>query len=171
MPTTRPFSYSTVSDIYLIASAVGSLTSLQSADVAAYGGKAQELVNAKIVKQYSLPLTGIPAPLQTITEDLTCYYIFRSLYTAERFNDSPWPEKYREALTMLDQIATGDLALVSSGGSVVAGRTDVVEIWSNTKDYVPTFSELGPYDQVIDSDKLDDEADRRDLDGVADRVQ
>src|SRR3989304_2426831 len=99
MPTTRPFSYSTVSDIYLLAASVGSLTALQSADVAAYGGKAQELVNAKIVKQYSLPLDGIPAPLQTITEDIALYYIFRSLYTADRFNDSPWPEKYKEAMT------------------------------------------------------------------------
>jgi phage gp36-like protein len=163
MPTTRPFSYSTVSDLYLLAPEVGSLTAVTSADVCAFGGKAQEIVDAKIAKLYTLPLAQTYRPLQTITEDLALYYVFRRLYTSERFNDSPWPEKYNAALAMLDEIAAGKLALIDATGAVITGRSDIVEVWSTTKDYVPTFSELGPLDQVQDPDKIDDEADRRDL--------
>lgn len=170
MATVRPFSYSSVSDLYMLAPEVGSLTAMSSADVAGFGGKAQELVNAKIVKLYSLPLAATYAPLQTITEDIALYYVFRRLYTSERFNDSPWPDKYKEAMDLLDQIASGALSLVSSDGAIVAGRTDVVEVWSNTKDYIPTFSELGRLDQVQDDDKLDDEAARRDLDALPSRL-
>ena len=170
MATTRPFSYSTVSDLYFLAPEVGSLTALASADVAGFGGKAQEWVDAKVAKLYTLPFATTPKPLQSITEDIALYYLYRRLYTSERFNDSPWPDRYKEAMTMLDLIASGDLTLVSSDGSVVAGRTDIVEVWSNTMNYAPTFSELGQYDQVRDPDKLDNEADRRDLDSISDRV-
>jgi phage gp36-like protein len=166
VPTTRPFSYSTVSDLYFLAPEVGSLTAIPSADVAGFGGKAQEWVDAKISKLYTLPFATTPRPLQSITEDIALYYLYRRLYTSDRFNASPWPDRYKDAMAMLDLIASGDLTLIDSSGAVVTGRTDIVEVWSNTMGYVPTFSELSIYQTVRDSDKMQDEADRRDLDST-----
>lgn len=163
MPTTLSFSYSTVSNIYRLAPEVGSLTSMLSADVHGFGGKAQAIVDAKIARLYALPITAEVPILQSLTEDFALYYIFRRLYTSERFNHSPWPDRYKEALDMLEQIADGGIPLVNASGAIVAGTTEVIEVWSNTKGYHPTFTPgLDMLDHVIDTDRIDDERAERD---------
>jgi phage gp36-like protein len=164
MPRTLPVSYSTVSLCYVTLSELGSVTTLTSAHVADFIGQAQAFIDAKIVKAYSLPMTQPVDLLQTLCTDMAIYRILtRRLYTAARLEASPWPDRYKEALEVLDDIATGEIPLIDNSGTVLEGRTDMSEVWSTTKGFVPTFSELPTGDDTIDVDKLEDEANRRDL--------
>jgi phage gp36-like protein len=164
MPGILAASYSTVSACFVTLPELGSITTLTSAHVADAIGHAQAYVNARLAKTYALPFSQDIDVLQTLTTDLAIYRLLtRRLYTAERLQTSPWPDRYKEAITMLDAIAAGEMPLVGSGGVIVGGRSDVTEVWSTTKDRVPTFWEGPTGDHSQDAEKLEHEADRRDL--------
>jgi phage gp36-like protein len=164
MASVLPCSYSTVSLAYITLPDLGSVTTLTSAHITDALGQAQAYIDAKIVKAYALPLAVEVPLLQTLCTDLGIYRLLtRRLYTSERLQQSPWPDRYKEALAILDEIAAGEIPLVDSSGQLVEGRTDVAEVYSTNKNYVPTFSELPTGDHYIDSNKLEDEASRRDI--------
>ena len=71
--------------------------------------------------------------------------------------------RFKNAMSTLDQIAKGDLSLVSVAGAVLAERSDIGEVWSDKKNYIPTFWEGSQEDQIQDSDKIQDELDERGL--------
>lgn len=172
MPQTLPVSYSSVSHVYTTLPDLGSATSLSSAHVFEFLGKAESVINAKIARMYSLPLPSVPPLLTALSTDIAIYFILsQRMFTAERLNQSPWPDRYREALATLDQVARGDLLLVDSAGALIGGRTDVAEVWSTTKGYEQTFWEGSWSLQVQDPDKLEDEGDRRDLGGLRRRLE
>ena len=168
-----PVSYTTVSLMVMTLPDLGSITTLTSAHLYGYAEQAESLINAKIARLYSLPLTA-PAkidPIWKIATTVGIYYtLVQRLFTQERLNSSPWPDRYKEDMALLDQIATGEIPLVDGSGTIVGGRTDVAEVWSTTKDYEPTFHE-GPWSlQIQDEDKIEDELDKRDLSGFRDRL-
>jgi phage gp36-like protein len=164
MSASLPASYSTVLLCYLTLPDLGSVTTLTSAHIAGFIGQAEAEINARLVKSYALPL-AVEVPLLTmLATDLAIYRVLtRRLYTAERLQQSPWPDRYREAQQTLVAIQDGALPLVDSSGAVVGGRTDVAELWTTTKNYVPTFWEGHAGDQGQDPNKLEDEAARRDM--------
>jgi phage gp36-like protein len=141
---------------------IQSVTTLTSAHIHGFAGQAESLVNAKIARRYSLPLPEVPPLLQTLSTDIGIYYLLvKRLFTQERINASPWPDRYKDALTTLDQIADGTVTLVTTAGHVIAGRTDIGQIWSTTRHYTPTFWEGPTAEQVQDELKIADEGARR----------
>ena len=165
-----PVSYTSVSIMISMIPDLGSVSTLTSAHLYTYAGQAEALVNAKIARHYSLPLASIPPLLETVATDIAVYYVLvKRLFTQERLTTSPWPDRYKEALTTLDAIADGALTLVDTAGTIIGARTDVAEVYSTTMDYTPTFHE-GPWvTHVQDEDKIEDELDKRDI-GLVDRL-
>ncbi len=165
MPGVLPFSYSTVSLMMLTLPAAMSLTNVQSAHFAHYGGQAQALVSAKLAKFYSMPLTQEVPILQAITTDISLYYLLvKRVFTGERMNKSEWPDRFKMAMDILDDISTGKLPLLDSAGVLVTGRGDIAEVWTNNKGYRPTFHDGEWESMAQDPNMLDDiESERSDL--------
>lgn len=162
MPLTLPVSYTTVELLLNTLPAIGSVSAITSAHIAHYIGEAQAHIDAKISRYYSLPLSVEVPIIQTIATNLTVYGLMvKRLLSAQQINDSPWPARYKEAQELLDDIGAGKLPLVNASGAILAGRSDVAEVYSTTMNNVPTFYEGDWKDMVQDSDKIDDEDDRR----------
>ena len=167
-PATLAVSYTSVSLMQMVNADLGSISTLTSAQQANYAGEAQALVNAKIARFYSLPITVEVPLLQTVTTDIAIYLtVARRPYYKERLD--LWLERYKEAFTYLDLISTGALQLVDSSGAVLGTRTDIAEAWSSTKDYHPIHWEGDWTVHVPDQDKVDAESDKRDIGPFPDR--
>lgn len=170
MPITYPVSYSSTTLMLTTLPELGSVTTLTSAHLTHYAGEAQAFIDARLVRNYALPLTSEVPEVQRLATDIGVYFTLRRLWTQERMNASVWPDRYKEATGQLDAIASGDVLLVTSSGSLLGARTDIGELSTTTMDYLPTFHE-GPWTaQVQDPDKIDDTLDDRDLGGLKDRL-
>lgn len=106
--------------------------------------RADGLINGKCARRYSLPFTSTAVPpfIRTIAEDITCYYVYRSLFTQDAQNKSEYLEELKnDAMANLDAIMNGDVDLVDTNGSAVPVLTDELEdhISSNTQDAQPFF--------------------------------
>lgn len=157
-----PVSYTTVSLCYETLPDLRSATNVESKVVYAHAGRAQAIVNAKVVKRYNLPFSLTPPLIESITTDLTIYSVLaKTAIIANTTEDGPWPKAYKECMDLLNEIALGTLVLVDSAGAVISQRTDQMIARSSSEDYVPTFSELPPEQSTIDSDKIDDLEDER----------
>ena len=107
-------------------------------------------------------VNSTPPPLLTmIATDLALYRTLSlRLFTQEQINKSPWVDKFKEAMELLDEIAAGEIPLEVDGEIVDANAANL-KIASNTQGYVPTFAEDDAMQQQVDPDKLDDiDADR-----------
>ena len=156
-----PVSYATVSNVYQNVPAVGSVSNLTSAAVAFQLGKAEAMINGKIAPLYSLPFTTVPPLIEAIATDMATYGVLLRIFTTKQLGESPWPDRYKYAAKLLDEIADGKLTLTDSAGALVTQRTDIEETWSNNSGYHPTFSDLGADVDRVDPDKIDDlEGDR-----------
>lgn len=162
MAITYPVSYTTVSLMFVTLPDLGSVTTLSSLQLATFAGQGEALINAKISPMYSLPMTVEVPILQAIATDIAIYNVLtRRLFTSKQLETSPWPDRYKESLSILDKIADGTIPLVTASGAVLGGRTDQAEVYSTTKDSVPTFWEGPTEDHIQDADKIESEADRR----------
>ena len=159
MPTV--VSYTSVAQITLTLVEIGSMSTLNSSGIAHHASRAETLINAKIANRYAIPIPYTVPLLETLATDLAIYNILTSRVTIKK--EDPWFIRYKGTLAMLDEIATGELNLITSSGDILSGRSDVAEIWSSTKDYHPTFWEGPAEDQIQDKDKINDEADDRDI--------
>lgn len=157
-----PASYSTVENVQLVLSAIGSVTSINSASIAALIGRGQARVDARLARRFEVPFAGPPPIIETITTDLAAYEILRRLFTAQRMNNSEWPDRFRDADKLLQELADGKAEIVTASGTVLQGRNDVAEIWSSSENYLPTFHEGPIGTQVRDSDKISDLLSERD---------
>lgn len=143
---------------------IGSNTTITSAHFCAFAEEAESEINARIAKTYALPISGPIPLLQTLATDFAIYKtLSKRLYSAERMKGTTWPDRYKEIVETLKEIADGKLAMVDSSGAVIGARTDLNEVWSNNMDYPPTFHEGPIGDSVQYSDKIENELDRRDL--------
>ena len=148
-----PF-YTTVNKLLTTLPMVGSVTSISSADLAAFIDDADATINAKLAKQYTVPVSGAPL-LDSLAADIALARLLtRRVFTQEQANKSTWPDEYKKALDTLDDIASGKLALVTGSGTIIAATSNEGEVWSNTMDYVPTMNEDDPGTNYIDGDKL-----------------
>lgn len=171
MPATPVCSYASVDRVYTHVPELGSITNLTSAHIAMFIGDSEAEVNASIAQKYALPISGDIPILTTIATELACYKVLaQRIFTPERLAASPWPDRYKEASLKLEALAAGELLLVTTSGDVVSGRTDIAEVWSNNKGYLPTMTEAPTQYQGQDSDKIDDILDARDFSGIKDRL-
>lgn len=120
-------------------------------------------IEAHVSERYSVPFSSTPPLIGTISEDLTAYYSFRSLFTQDNRNKTEYFEELRDsAIEALGMIREGVINLVDSSGSLISERsTTNYDVNSNTKDYQPFFDEDEPASWKIDSDKKDDIDDLR----------
>lgn len=134
----------------------------------AHISRVDALINAKIARRYSVPVSPTPPLIANIAEDITSFYTYRTLYakdnqnTANRLEDYLTPEA-QSAFALLDDIRKGSLDLVDTAGSLIAESGAVVDdyIIGLNEDYHTTFDMDGPLDWKIDSDRLDSIRDGR----------
>lgn len=110
-----------------------------------------------------MPFTSTPPLVQTISEDLTAYFTYRSFYTQDNMNKSDYFAELREeAMKLLEQIKDGDMDLVDSTGAVIGEKTGTASIIdSTTRSYHSTF-DIDPIDEAtFDSDRLEAVRDAR----------
>jgi phage gp36-like protein len=127
--------------------------------------RADGLINSKISKRYTVPITTTPPLLASLSEDITVYYTYRSFYSQDNLNRSEYLEELKnEAASILDEIRDGKIDLVDINGSVIEensseATTGILD--STTKDYQPFFDIDDSLNWAFDSDRLDDIKDNR----------
>lgn len=167
-PTTLPVSYTTVDDVFTALPAIGSVSNVTSGVVATTAGRVEAKMNGKLAKAYALPITvdsGMSIPLlNAISTDLTCYELMaKFVFVQGMAKKSEWPDRFKEAMELLDDIVDGAIPLMNSSMEVIdasAGASSVP--WSSSEDYYPTMNEDSFINHAIDEDKLDDVEDDRD---------
>lgn len=164
MALTHVVSYTSVDHIQDILPMIGSVTTLTSTQIFKFAAAAESLINAKISKNYAIPITQDVPVLQSLATDISIYYILtKRLFTSQQLEDSPWPDRYKEAMKTIDEIADGKTLLLNSSGTLIGARTDVAEVYSTSMNRIPTFWEGPMEDQIQDIEKIEDEANRRNI--------
>jgi phage gp36-like protein len=140
--------------IYTAQPLIASASAITSAQIALHLAQAEALVWAYSAQRYAVPITPTPPMLESICIDLTCYGVLvKQAILANTLEESPWPDRYKEALDMLKSIASGDLPILTSSATLIAESGNYVSGFSTPK-YIPTFSELpDPYHKP-DPDKI-----------------
>ena len=162
--TTYTVSYTTVSDVFKTLPDIGSASNITSETIAHFIGEAEALINARIAQRYSMPIKAQVPLLKNLATDLAIYRLLsRKILKLPRTADEGWLDRYKESLKVLDQVASGEIMLIDTSGDVVEQRTDIRQLDSTTRKYLPTFHEAGWLDMVQDEDKIDDTLDERDL--------
>ena len=138
--------------------------------MANFAGMAESFINARIVRYYTLPFTQDVPYLTGVATRKALH-----LLLSQRLIPLPGPrlsELLNQFATVdeeIKEIANGDVTLIGSDGAIIGGRTDVAEVWTTTKDNIPTFWEGPATLQVQDQQKLQDEADKRDVSDITER--
>lgn len=156
--------YTSVARVYDLEPMIGSLSDLTSAQIlGAFIEPAEGEIHGRIVRRYEVPVSGVVPILQGIADDLTVYRVLsRRVFTADQLKNSVWPDRFKESLDLLKDVADGKVLLVNSAGTIISTRSSVAEAQSNTDGYLPTFHDGGDWlEQVKDGDKAEDEADAR----------
>lgn len=162
-----PLKWTSVETILEVAPRIGSNTNVVSAHIFRFAAHAEAEVEATIGQRYVLPISAtLPSGnlLESVATDLAIHKILsRRVFTTEVLKDSEWPDRFKEARETLINIRRGRLFLVDSAGVLLAQRNDLDEVWSNTQDYQPTFSDLPMTESEVDPDKVEDLRDDRDI--------
>lgn len=159
-----PVSYTTVALITQTVPAIGSATSILSADIAAEAGKVQAMIDASLAHRYTVPFDTVPPVIEAIATDCAAYnLITKRMWASNRTVDEKMVAGLKDAFGFLEALSAGSMTVVNSGGTVVAGRTDRAQIDGSHMDFLPTFDEQHTFDQVQDEDKLENIYDERQL--------
>jgi len=154
-------SYTNASVMQMTLAEIGSISTMDNSLMLHHASMAETLINAKIAKKYTLPFTVQIPLLETLATELAIYNVLTSRITIKA--EHPWFQRYKNALKTLDDVADGKLDLITTAGAVVAEGSGRGEIWSSNKSYIPTFHEGNEYDQIQDSDKIDNLEEERGL--------
>ena len=105
------------------------------------------IMDSFLAKQFTTPVTGEPPLLEDICVDLT--------YCKIAFNQDKGVPKLKEsAMGLLKMLSTGEILLIDSAGAAVSSNGQAVR--SSEEDYHRTHSDLGPMEDFVDPDRLDD---------------
>jgi phage gp36-like protein len=159
---TLPVSYTNAEVVFASFPELGSASNMTDEHVVAMAGMVEARINAKLRGRYDLPFTSEFPVLRSIATDMTIYRLLMRTMTGKALSDSPWPERWKEAMEDLESLCAGSMSLVDSAGDALAVDTTRAKINSTTFSYAPTTSELDPGAWPIDGDKVDDEVARRD---------
>ena len=136
-----------------------------SARITSHITRADNMINGKISNRYEVSAFSsvVPPLLISLSEDITTYFVLRSIYSSDNQNVTQWLEKFELATDMLDLIRDGKMDLVNTAGSLIGIRstTAMSLVDSNTQDYAPTFGEDKVLDWIADTEKLNDISDDR----------
>ena len=158
--------YTSVDRAYNVVPAIGSVSNLTSAMLCdAFAVPAEAIMNAKLAKLYSVPITPAPPVLSAIADDIFLYRVLtRRVFNQQQLKDSAWPDRFKEALDLLSDILTLQMPLITDVGSVIPITTDFAQVVSNNSNYDQTFTEADPYFWVQDLQKIDDILTERQID-------
>jgi len=121
--------------------------------------RADNIINGMVAKRYIISnfVSSVPPLLNTLSEDITSYFTYRSFFSMDNQNRNEWTDKFEGALDILREIRDNKMDLVDSSGNVVAELTSATTNYvdSNTKNYSSTFAEDTSTSWSVDSDKLD----------------
>jgi phage gp36-like protein len=135
-------------------------TNISSASIAFYIDQAEAEINGKIAVRYTLPFSLTPPLVETIATELSVIKILDRFFTSEAKSKNDWRDIRKKDLNgLLGGIAEGKITLINSANEIIGQRTDIQDIYSDTKDYTPTFSHLHYSLQEVDEDRLDSEED------------
>jgi len=140
-------------------------TNVTSSIIFQYANDVEAEINARISKKYSLPLAVDVPVLTAISTRETIYRLAvqRMLiqFPPAQQGRHPLAVQHTDDQKLIMAISEGELQLVDSTGAVLSTDTTQMEVYSTTKDYVPTMHEGRWTDMIQDPAKLDDiEADR-----------
>lgn len=141
---------------------IGSITDLTSTQlVNVFINPVESLINSKLSRYYTVPLSPAPDMIRGIADSLAVYKILiaRAMLPG-RLKDSPWPDKFKEDMKLLDDIAAGTTPIITDSGTTVPQNTTYAA-QSNQTGYNQTFQEDDILDSFIDERKLDDLEDKR----------
>lgn len=152
-------SFTNVQAVIDIYPAVGSASAVNSATIFGYIEDVTNEIDSKIGRRYTLPISSGAPVLQSIAKRMSLYDLLTirvmAEWSKEDMKNASFFERLKEAREQLDAIAAGTQLIYNSSGTLITQRTDIVEVWSNTKDYNQTFHEGSQYDTVQDTDKID----------------
>jgi len=160
--TILPITYCTVDDMLTTLPEIGSVSTVTSAILAHYAGRAEAEINGRISARYVVPVSPVPPILNAIAIDLSIYYTLgRKPLVGSQSKSDPWLEKFKESRDLLMDIANGVVPLVDDAGTVIEASTTQGPFWSNKESYNPTFYEGEPEDWGTDATKVEDEQNKR----------
>lgn len=139
------------------------ITRITSATIISYMQWADNQINSKLGVTYSVPFASgsVPLLVTNISTELTTIQWLASQFTEQDPSKNPWWKiRYDALFEQLDNLASGDEALVDDSGDDISITTG--QIVSNVSGYTATFNLLDPEDQQVDPDRLDDELDALD---------
>lgn len=152
-----PITITSVGALLIAQPLVQSASAINSAQLALHLAQAEALVWGHTAKRYSTPITPVPPLLESICVDLAVYGVLvKQAIMANSLEQSPWPDRYKEALDLLKEIGEGTVPLLSSSLEVITqGGANFVYGFPSPK-YQPVFTPLGPEFARNDPDQIED---------------
>lgn len=149
--------YTSVALMRATVPAIGSATSTTSADLHRFIITAEAIVNGKIAKAYTVPVVPAPPLLETLATDIALYRVLGlRFFTQGAKNRSEWVDRFKEAMSMLDDIAAGKIPLTTVSGTIIESDKGSAAMHSSTLGYNQTFTEDVEENSFVDSDKIQD---------------
>jgi phage gp36-like protein len=134
---------------------IASASAVTSSQIALHLGQAEAMVWGYTAKRYSTPISPVPPLLESICIDLAVYGVLvKQAILANSLEDSPWPDRYKEALDLLKDVASGEIPLTTTSGALITQQGNYVSGFSTPK-YQPTFTELPFEFAYLDPDKAE----------------
>lgn len=132
--------------------------------------RADAFINGKLARRYDIPFDPTPPLIANISEDITSYYSYRSLYAQDNQNSSTRLAEYQTvdatmtAFALLEQLRLGELDLVNTAGALIPENSDTQDdsVESTNEDYTPIFDVDDTLNQCVDCDRLTDIKNARD---------
>ena len=118
--------------------------------------QAENRINAVLAQRYTTPISPTPSMVAEIARDYTIKLLLEKAVTHEGMNENQWLTMWVSRTdSLLAQLSRGEMALISSSGTIIEPARD--DVWSNVKDITPTFTVLDPLDQELDPDRTKDD--------------
>ena len=161
-------SYSTYTSILLILPGLPQTSTAEGytetvSIIQSHQSRADSIIDSKCARRYSVPFATTPTLIQTISEDLTSYFAYRSFFTQDNQNKNEYYEEIaKNALELLEEIRAGKIDLVDSSGNVVDERaTTDSELIDTSTDYQSFFDIDSTTSWGFNSDEIDSVGDNR----------
>lgn len=151
-----PITITSVGAVLTAQPLIASASAVTSAQIALHLAQAEAYVWGYTAKRYVTPITPTPPMLESICLDLAVYGVLvKQAILANSLEESPWPDRYKEAMDMLKEIGSGAMPLTSSSGELISQNGGNYTSGFSSPKYDPTFTELPSEYAYPDPDKID----------------
>lgn len=125
---------------------------------------AEDEINKKLSKRYDISnfLASVPPLVQSLTEQMSLGFFYDQESRGGNESQTRADRYFKRVKDNLNMLVNGELDIVDSAGSIIARRSGVKGVLSNTSDYTQTFAEDSELNWAVDSDKVSDIQDSRD---------